>query len=128
MTNADGGITVTAGGPLTADEVVAGGAGSIGLTNTTGNMVVKTLTAADDEINLSSAGAITQPSGAITASGLVFQAVGAVTLDQAGNDVQTVSGGAGDAITLRDATGARVGLGDEREWRDHSEGRWAADG
>ena len=91
-------------------------------------MVVKTLTAVDDGINLSSAGTITQPSGAIMASGLVFQAGGGVTLDQAGNDVQTVSGGAGGAITLRDATGLEVGLGDERGRRDHSDGRWAADG
>ena len=103
VTNTSGGIHVLAGGPLVASNVVAGGFGNITLTNTSGDMTVQILTATDDQISLSSRGSITQQvGGAVTADGLIFQAGTNVTLYQPGNNVRTVTGGAGGVIKLRD--------------------------
>jgi len=57
----DGDIRITADGQMTATDVQAGGSGDVELTTTTsGDVIVDSITAEDDQITIDSAGSITE--------------------------------------------------------------------
>ncbi len=58
---------------------------------------------------VTTSGNINQTGGALTADGLEFNAAGKVTLDQAGNDMNTVAGTSNGAITLVDVDDLTIG-------------------
>ncbi|MFC1570799.1 beta strand repeat-containing protein, partial [Candidatus Omnitrophota bacterium] len=73
---ASGAIRVDAAGQMTATSVAAGGSGNVSLTTTTGDVIVVSVTAAGDNVGITSAGKITSGSAGanVTAGDLTAQA------------------------------------------------------
>ncbi len=133
LTNTGGGAVsfVDNNASLAVNALSQTGAGAISVSNTAGSLslsavaadtsgndltlaaggllsIGKNITAAGKAISLS-AGSISQTAGALSAATLTVTSGGAVTLNQAGNNVDTVSIGAGGAVAYRDADGIAVG-------------------